>query len=100
MAWSKRSGGTVAGPMSVHVFALASYDQVSSRYENSERPPNSMTRSDCESYAIECPWRAAGFVPGVTSVHVSVLKSYDQVSSRYETSEAPPKRMIRSDSES
>jgi len=63
-----------------------------------------MTRSDSESYAIACPYRAGGAMAGDMSVHVLVLKSYAQVSlSKSKTPallDPPPNKTKRPDWES
>src|SRR5437867_7663685 len=69
----------MAGFVSVHVFVLKSYAHVSLE---PPYPPNRMTRSDRESYAIAEDSRGPGATAGFMAVHVFVLKSYAQVSPR------------------
>ena len=84
----------------VHAFALESKAHVSADGVK-ESPPNRYTRSDRGSYAIAWPSRREGDTGGENSAHVFVPKSYAHVSlRRVDPAATPPKRIVRSDSES
>src|SRR6266487_529399 len=91
---SERAGGATSLVTFVHVFADASYTQVSSNLgpessgirnaHEKRRPPKRTTRWVMGSYAMACPVRGDGESRGVTFAHVFASGSYAHVSSAAE----------------